>query len=170
MIFVALCIWIVFCVRDFCLLQTGPANDFRKHARWYAASVLLTTAIFCLARALAGPAQVRNIVLSPAFLGAAIAGHLLATAACIWLGRSGLHASGWVLALVPVPASWIFLVMTANSVYAVVAGTAAWVCLIAVAARLDRRETVTADDLDFSLRFAGWSNSMAVCLVPLLLQ
>jgi hypothetical protein len=60
--------------------------------------------------------------------------------------------------------------MTANSVYAVVAGTAARVCLIAVAARLDRRETVTADDLDFSLRFAGWSNSMAVCLVPLLLQ
>jgi hypothetical protein len=169
-IFVALCIWIVFCVRDFCLLQTGPANDFRKHARWYSVSVLLTAAVFCLARALAGPAQVRSIVLAPAFLGAAIAGHLLTTAASIWLDRSGLHASGWVLALVPVPASWIFLVMTANSVYAVVAGAAAWVCLIAVAARLDRRETVTAEDLDFSLQFAGWSNSMAVCLVPLLLQ
>ncbi len=170
MIFVALCIWIVFCVRDFCLLQTGPANDFRQHARWYAVSVLLTTAVFCLARALAGPAEVRNIVLSPAFLGAAIAGHLLTTAASIWLDRSGLHTSGWVLALVPVPASWIFLVVTTNSVHAVLAGAAAWVCLIAVAARLDRRETVTADDLDFSLQFAGWSNSMAVCLVPLLLQ
>jgi hypothetical protein len=108
--------------------------------------------------------------LSPAFLGAVIAGHLLATAACVWLDRNGLHASGWVLALVPVPASWIFLVVTANSVYAVLTGAAAWVCLIALAARLDRRETVTADDLDFSLRFAGWSDSMAVCLVPLLLQ
>jgi hypothetical protein len=168
-IFVALCVWIVFCIRDFCLLQTGPANDFRRHARLYAVSVLVTAAIVCLSLRIAGPARVREIALSPLFLGAAIAGHVLATAACIWLSRKGSYASGWVLALVPVPASWIFLVMT-TSADAILTIAAAWVLLIGVAARFDRRKTVAAADLDFSVRFAGWSNCMACCLVPLLVQ
>jgi hypothetical protein len=168
-IFVALCVWIVFCIRDFCLLQTSPANDFRRHARLYAASVLVTAALVCLALRMGGPARVREIALSPLFLGAAIAGHVLATAACVWLSRKGSYTSGWVLALVPVPASWIFLVMT-TSADVIFTIAAAWVILISVAARFDRRETVAAADLDFSVRFAGWSNCMACCLVPLLMQ
>jgi hypothetical protein len=85
-----------------------------------------------------------------------------------------------VLVLIPVPASWIFLVVTATTVYSsrdgtaaagfVFSVTAAWAILIAVAARLDRRETVPAEDIDFSVRFAGLSNCMACCLVPLLMQ
>jgi hypothetical protein len=179
-IFVGLSIWIVFCIRDFCLLQTGPASDFRNHARLYATSVLATTTLVCLAMRLAGPVRVLEIALSPAFLGTAIAGHLLATTACMWLGHSANHASSWVLVLIPVPVSWIFLVVTATTVCSgrdgtAAAGfigsiTAAWMILIAVAARLDRRETVPADELDFSVRFAGLSNCMACCLVPLLVQ
>jgi hypothetical protein len=179
-IFVALCIWIVFCIRDFCLLQTGPASDFREHARWYAASVLVTAGLVCLAMGMAGPLRVREIALSPIFLGIAIACHLAVTGACLWLSHSGSHTSSWVLVLIPVPASWIFLVITATTVYTGRQGGAAaslilevavaWVILIAVAARLDHRETVPADDLDFSVRFAGWSNCMACCLVSLLMQ
>ena len=180
MTFVALCVWVVFCIRDYCLLRSGPANDFRSHARLYAISVLATAALVCLQLRMAGPVRVREIALSPLFLGAAIGGHVLATAACVWLSHKGSYASGWVLALVPVPVSWIFLVMTATAVYpdpdgAAAAGlifaiTAAWVFSICVAARFDRRETVPDDDLDFSVRFAGWSNCMACCLVPLLMQ
>jgi hypothetical protein len=180
-IFVAVCIWTVFCIRDFCLLQTGPTNDFRNHARLYAASILVTAAMVCVALLLAGPARVRDIALSPLFLGAAIACHLVVTGVCVWLCHSGsLASSSWILVLVPVPASWIFLVMTATNVYSGRDGTeaaafvfaiaAAWMILIGVAARLDHRETVPADDLDFSVRFAGWSNCMACCLVPLLMQ
>jgi hypothetical protein len=180
-IFVAVCIWIVFCIRDYCLLRTGATNDFRSHARWYGASILVTAALVCLALLLAGPARVRDIAISTLVLEAAIACHLLVTAACVWLSRSGSQASSsWVLVLVPVPASWIFLVTTATTLHAGSDGTeaagfvfaiaAAWMILTAAAARPDHRETVPADDLDFSVRFAGWSNCMACCLVPLFMQ
>jgi hypothetical protein len=180
-IFVAVCIWIVFCIRDYCLLRTGRANDFRSHARWYAASVLGTAALVCFALLLAGPARVRDIALSPRLLEAAIGCHLLVVAACVWLCRGRSEApSSWVLVLVPAPASWIFLVMTATTVHAgsdgaeaagfIFAIAAAWVVLTSLAARLDHADKAHADELDFSIRFAGWSNCMACCLVPLFMQ
>ena len=146
MIFVAICTWIVFCIRDYCLLRTGPASEFRRHVRPYAASVLATVGVICLTLAQAPTSRVLQTVLSPLFLGVAIGWHLLMAALCLWLARRGKYDSSWRVALAPLPAPWIFLVMAArdlypaNSGFLILAASAAWLIVLGVVARFDRLE------------------------------
>jgi hypothetical protein len=166
-------------MRDFCLLQNGPAKDFRNHARWYSASVLATATLSCLTLRSLGSARILDLTRSPRTLGIAVICHLVVTIVCLGLARSRNYGAGWVLALVPLPAPWIFLVMTATALYpggnvSAAAGfifgvTAAWLAVIGMAMHM-QADGVPSDEQDFSVSFAGWSNCMACCLVPLMIQ
>ena len=176
MILVAICTWLVFSIRDYCLLRTGPASDFRRHVRLYAVSVLITAAAICLILAEAPTSKVVQTVLSPLFLRVAIGWHVAMGVLCLWFARRGKYDSSWRLALAPLPAPWIFLVTAAGDLYpsnrgAVVLGaSAAWLVVPGLAAHFDRLDAAASDELEFSMRFAAWSNCMAWCLVPLMMQ
>jgi hypothetical protein len=141
--------------------------------------VLLTATAIGFAL-VAAPTWARKTVWSPWLLGAAIACHLLVSLLCIWLGRRGGLESGWLISLIPAPAPWIFLVMTGTQLFPageaslaaglVLAVAIAWVLVITMSARSTNRACAPVDELYFCVRFAGWSNSMACCLVPLITQ
>jgi hypothetical protein len=180
-IVVAVCTLIVFCLRDYCLLRTGSSEIFRRRARWYSLSVFVTAAAISLALLAAGPVAVRDVILSRWLLGTGIVFHLIGAALCIWLRkRGGGFGHGWWISLVPAPAPWIFLVITSTSFFSRGEGTLAgalvftvgtvWAVSIAEGATRAHRANAAGDELDFYVRFAGWSNSMACCLVPLIVQ
>jgi hypothetical protein len=175
-ILVAICTWIVFSIRDYCLLRAGPASEFRRHVRLYAASVLITAAVICLTLAKTPSSRVLQMALSPLFLRVAIGWHVAMGALCLWFARRGKYDSSWRLALAPLPAPWIFLVMAAGDLYpansgvVVLGASAAWLVVLGLVARFDRLDAAASDELEFSMRFAAWSNCMAWCLVPLMMQ
>jgi hypothetical protein len=183
MVVAALSTWIVFCIRDYCLLHTGRMELFRRHARWYALSNLFAAALVCIVLRALGPAQTLEIARSPRVLGIALVCHAIVTALCLRLARKGDFAYGWVLALVPLPAPWISLAITAASLYSrgytgdnggaaiefVLAVTAVWIVTLVIAMRLDQGE-VLPEEQSFSFSFASWSNCMAFCFVPLMIQ
>ncbi|MDQ1473774.1 MAG: hypothetical protein QOJ99_5254 [Bryobacterales bacterium] len=179
MIIAALSTWIVFCIRDYCLLHTGRVELFRRHARWYAVSNLIAATLVCIILRTLGPARTLEVARSPRILGIALVCHAIATALCLWLARHRDYNHGWVLALAPLPAPWISLVITATSLYSggnggaaagfVLGVTAAWIVILVGAMRLDQRD-VPSEEQSFSFSFAGWSNCMACCFVPLMIQ
>jgi hypothetical protein len=115
MVIAALSTWIVFCTRDYCLLHTGPRELFPRNARWYAASNLAAATLLCIVLRTLGPARTLEFARSPRTLGTALACHAIVTVLCLRMSRPGNYNNGWVLALVPLPAPWISLVMTSAS-------------------------------------------------------
>jgi hypothetical protein len=161
--------WIVFCVRDYCLLEAGSAAEFRRRTHIYTRVTAIFVALICPLLAVAGADAVRRLVLAPAVLAIAVGLHVLTVAACRWLGKPGNRAPAWMLTLIPSPAPWILLAASTAPSF-IFASTLVWMAVVSVAAQRSVREGLASDELDFPLSFARWSNCLAFSLVPLILQ
>jgi len=169
MTFFAVTVWIVFCARDYRLLDAGSAAEFRRRTRIYTRVTGIFVALICTLLAAVGAAGVRQLVLAPPVLTIAVIIHVLAVAACRWLGKPGNRAPAWILTLIPSPAPWILLAASTAPSF-IFASTLVWMAVVSVAAQRSVREGLASDELDFPLSFASWSNCLAFSLVPLILQ
>jgi hypothetical protein len=174
----AVIIGLVFLVRDYCLLRTGPVAKQRRSIPLYCASVLLSAGVICVCIASMGLSRVQEALYSPRLLSLAIAWHLLSATLCFVIAKRSPSAA-WSVALIPAPAPWIYVALamcalfsdrdysSAAGIILMVAFT--WVAVIAVSSRFAPDEASKVE-LDFNVRFAALSNSLACWLVPLLLQ
>lgn len=174
----AVVIGLVFFVRDYCLLRSGPAGKQRRCVILYGASVLLQAGIICFFIDSMGLSKVQEALYSPRLLSIAIAWHFLSATFCLVIAKRSPSAA-WRVALIPAPAPWIYVALAMCALFsdrdhssaAAIILTVAflWVALIA-ASTLFAAAEATEDELDFNVRFAALSNSLACWLVPLLLQ
>jgi hypothetical protein len=180
LIIAAISVWIVFCLRDYCLLAVPSGS--RARLEFYAASVLGTAFLIDVLISARGAGWVRAISLSPAVLVTGLAFHALVAVCCGWLYSDARNRLSWMISLVPSPAAWILLIavstrLNADRTIASVVLAVAGISFIAVsgAVCLTGRHFETpqgppSDESGFPVSFARWSNFMACCLVPLLSQ
>jgi hypothetical protein len=176
----AISTWIVFCIRDYYLIHAGSSAELRRRATCYSFGTLATTAVVWLALMIAGPYRVWVAVHSPWLLGAAIAIHVLMTTLAIWMERSGAHESSWRICLFPAPAPWILLTLICSGLMsspgagrapmAILLIPIAWAAFVRLTIRSERYALPSTDWPGFSVVYAGWANSMACYLVPLIVQ
>jgi hypothetical protein len=180
LIIVAISTWIVFCIRDYCLIHAGSSTGLRRRATSYALATLVTTVVVWLALMMAGPYRVWVAVHSSWLLGVAIAIHVLMTTWAVWMERSDACESGWRICLLPAPAPWILLILICGRLMshsgaglapmAILLIPIAWAAFICLTIRSERYGLPSSDFPGFSVVYAGWANSMVFCLVPLIVQ
>jgi hypothetical protein len=94
---------------------------------------------------------------------------------CLWIRRTDHHRA-WLLAVVPNPilafcvALLARLIFSSVSVYALIAGSGfpsfIWIGLITLCLERTADAHMDVPDLDFSIGFAGFVNSIALLLLP----
>jgi hypothetical protein len=167
--------WIVFSIRDYCLLETFGGKRNRAAPAWYLVSMLLVTAGITVAW-LTEPRLV-DAILAPRFLAIALAAHAPLSVWPLLLARSGRFYAASMVALAPAPAAWILLMLASMTIAGgnsrVAATTAAWIAIasalvVAAAGSRFAAPEAFADDRAFPVRFAACSNCLALCLVPMI--
>jgi hypothetical protein len=121
-----------------------------------------------------------KLVHSPLFLGGGIACQGLIAAFCLSRTHRRRQESSWIIAAIPVPVSWILLVLMSASLFpgggglraaeCVLAVPLCWTAVIGAGAVLTTPGPLSSEEATFSVSFAGWSSCMAWCLVPLMAQ
>ena len=166
--------WIVFCIRDYWLLETFAGRRNRAAPVWYLASALLVAAVVTAAW-LTEPRLI-DAILAQRFLATALVAHAALSAWPILLARSGRLRAASMVALAPAPAAWILLMLASMSIGSgnsrAAAITAAWTAIasaltVAAGSRFAAPEA-SADDRAFPVRFAACSNCLALCLIPMI--
>ena len=167
--------WIVFSIRDYWLLETFAQMRNRAAPGWYLGSTLMVTAVIAAAW-LTWP-QLVVAILSQRFLLVALAAHAALSACPLLLARSGRLRAASMVALAPAPAAWILLMLAcmgiADGNSRAAAITAAWIAItsaltVAAAGSWFAAAETSADDRAFPVRFAACSNSLALCLIPMI--
>jgi hypothetical protein len=169
--------FLLFWLRDYWLLQLGPARSVARRAWIYAALVSMAGLLIWALASTHKTAQFIGDIESPPWLVGLFAFHSIAAVACFWMKRTERYDRAWLAAVVPAPVAWVLfarVVFTANDTIAeavkgaailVVASLLIAPILVAVLRgnRLDRG----LDELDYVLGFAGWTNCFGAALVVL---
>jgi hypothetical protein len=175
MAFFGIVAWIVFCIRDYWLLESLSAAAKGRAIRRYLISFIGTTVLVSLFAATVSQPMV--VILSRPLLIAVIAVHAVFSVWSLWLGRQHRFSSAWRLALCPSPAAWILLFLGSAAVSGddpqkaipLTAGVAITSGLIVAFAGLHFSiDGADPEDFAFPIRFATCSNCLALCLVPLI--
>jgi hypothetical protein len=168
---------LLFWLRDYWLLQLGPARSVAWRVWVYAGFVLLAgVLVWMLASTRNSPQFIRHIESLPWLIGL-FAFHSIAAVACFWMKRTGYYHLAWLAAMIPAPVAWVLfarVLATPNEgpsdpakgvMVSVVA--ALWVLPILLAVLRGHRLEMGTDELDYVLGFAGWINCFGAGLVVL---
>jgi hypothetical protein len=167
----------LFWLRDYWLLQLGPARSVVWRVWVYAGFVSITgLLVWILASTRSSPQFIRHIESLPWMIGL-FAFHSIAAVACFWMKRTGYYQLAWLAAMIPAPVAWILLARVLSTtdegpsdpakgiMICVVA--ALWVLPILLAVLRGHRLEMGIDELDYVLGFAGWINCFGAGLVVL---
>jgi hypothetical protein len=167
--------WIVFCIRDYWLLEAFAGRQKSRAIRWYLASVVCATALIALLWQIFPRPEA--LLLSPALLIPTLGMHAVFFGWSMWVCQRGRFSTAWKLILLPPPAAWILLLLSSS---AMSGGDRGQTALITAAIAIGSGVTValagsrftidegSRDDLVFPIRFAACSNCLALCLLPFL--
>jgi hypothetical protein len=155
---------LLFWLRDRSVLRMGSPRKVVHHAWIYSLFVLLgAMAVWILA---VTDDSLAHAVTSAPFLIAMAALQVVATVAALSIKRSERYDLAWLIALIPAPWLWILCARSvAGWAYWVVA--ALWVASMLLDVVRARRIQMPADELDFAVNLAGWSNWIGIGLVAL---
>jgi hypothetical protein len=165
----------LFFLRDCFLLRMGPARLLSIRLRRYTVVFLATVLLVSGAMRRLGDEPLQLARASRLIL--VIAGfYALLAAICLWIRRTDRHHLAWILAAAPNPILAFSIVLLARtmfpsaSVYAVMAGSGflafVWIGLIVLWLRRTTQARMDVPDLDFSIGFASFVNSIALLLLP----
>ena len=163
-----------FFLRDYFLLQAGPARLLTRKLRLYALAVLCPILLLAVATSKLSNQEFINLLRKPILVLPTVALYVLLLTVCLWIRRTDRHHWAWLLALAPNPILAFCLALVArlmfspSSVYAVIGLSSvpacAWVGLVSMSLRGTERFPMDVGDLDFSIRVAAWANVVALLL------
>ena len=177
MILVTAAAFLLFCLRDYWLLQLGPSRSVARRVWIYVALVSMAGLLIWALASTHKTAQLIDDIESPPWLLGLFAFHSIAAAACFWMKRTERFDLAWLAAMVPAPVAWVLfarVVFTANdaitepakgAVILVVASLLIAPILLAVLR--GRHLDLGLDELDYVLGFAGWTNCFGAALAVL---
>ena len=155
---------LLFWLRDRAVLRMGSPRKVVHHA-WIYSSFVSLGAIVVWMLTLRDDSLAHAVTSAP-FVTAVAALQAVATLASFWVKRSERYDLAWLIALIPAPWLWI---LCARSVagWAYWAIAAMWVLSMLLGVFRARRIQMPADELDFAVNLAGWSNWVGIGLVAL---
>jgi hypothetical protein len=166
----------LFFLRDYFLLQMGPARLLSARLRLYAAVLVASVLLVSGATSRLDEAQLLQLFRAPRVVLPMVAFYALLVPICLWIRRTDRHHRAWLLATAPNPLLAFSIALLARemfpsaSVYTVMSGSGAlvllWIGLIALWLERSAGTRMDIPDLDFSIRFAGFVNSIALLLLP----
>src|SRR6202162_2586163 len=166
----------LFFLRDYFLLQMGPARLLSARLRLYAAVLVASVLLVSGATSRLDDAQLLQLFSAPRVVLPMVAFYALLVPICLWIRRTDRHHRAWLLAAAPNPLLAFSIALLARvmfpsaSVYAVMPSSGVlalvWIGLIAVWLGRTAGTRMDVSDLDFSIRFAGLVNSIALLLLP----
>ena len=165
---------ILFFLRDYFLLQMGPARLLSARLRRYALVVLASVLLVSGATSRLSDEEFLNLFRMPRVVLPVVGFYALFVTMGLWIRRSGRYRCAWLLAMAPNPllafcvALFTRLVSSSSSMYSITAGSVlaacVWIGLISVCLRGTAEGRMDASDLDFSIRVAAWVNAVALLL------
>lgn len=180
MILVAASAIILFWLRDYWLLQVGPARSIAWRLWIYAGLVSAAGLLIWMLAWTQNTARFISAIESPPWLIGLFAYHSIAAGVCFWMKRTERYHLAWLAAMVPAPAAWILFARVLFSTNertddptkaAIVTAVAVlWILPIALAVLRGHRLEMGIEDLDYVLSFAGWINCFGAGLVVLALS
>jgi hypothetical protein len=166
----------LFFLRDYFLLRMGPTRLLSARLRLYAVVLLASVLLVSGATSQLGGEELLQLFQTPRAILPIVGFYALLVPVCLWIRRTDRHHRAWLLAAIPNPLLAFSIVLLARvmfpsaSVYAVLAGSGflAFVSigLIALWLRTTADAHMDVPDLDFSIGFAGFVNSIALLLLP----
>ena len=177
MVLVTAAAFLLFWLRDYWMLQLGPARSVARRVWIYAGLVSMAGLLVWVLASTHNTGQFIRDIESPPWLIGLFAFHSIAAVACFWMRRTGRYDLAWLAAMVPAPVAWVLfarIVFTANdsiaepvkgAVILVVASLLIAPVLLAVLR--GRRLDLGLDELDYVLGFAGWTNCFGAALAVL---
>jgi hypothetical protein len=166
----------LFFLRDYFLLQMGPARLLSARLRLYAAVLVASVLLVSGATPRLDEAQLLQLFRAPRVVLPMVAFYALLVPICLWIRRTDRHHRAWLLATAPNPLLAFSIALLARvmfpsaSVYAVMPSSGVlalvWIGLIALWLGRTAGTRMDVPDLDFSIRFAGFVNSIALLFLP----
>jgi hypothetical protein len=177
MVLVAAAAFILFWLRDYGLLQLGPARSVAWRVWVYAGLVMLAGLLVWVLGSTENPTRFISAIESPPGLIALFTFHSIGAVVCFWMKRTGRYDIAWLAAMVPAPVAWVLFARVLFSTNgstsdatkgAIVSAFAAlWILPIVVPVLRGRLLEMRMEDLDYILSFAGWINCFGAGLVVL---
>ena len=177
MILVTAAAFILFLLRDYWLLQLGPARSVAWRVWVYAGLVTMAGLSVWLLGSTENPGRFVSAIESPPWLIGLFAFHSIAAVVCFWMKRAGRYDLAWLAAMVPAPVAWVLFArvlfssnesMSSATKGAIVSAFAAlWILPIVLPVLRGRLLEMGIEDLDYVLGFAGWINCFGAGLVVL---
>jgi hypothetical protein len=175
MILVTVAAFILFGLRDYWLLQLGPARSVVWRVGTYAGLVSLAGLLIWILASEQHSEQLISDIESLPWMVGLFAFHSFAAVACFWMKWTERYDLAWLAAMVPAPAAWVLfarIVLSSdgsldNPTKGAIVGAVAtlWVFPIVMAALRRQQLEMRIEDLDYVLGFAGWTNCFGAGLV-----
>jgi hypothetical protein len=166
----------LFFLRDYFLLRMGPTRLLSARLRLYAVVLLASILLVSRATSQLSGEELLQLFQAPRILLLIVGFYALLVTICLWIRRTDRHHRAWLLAVAPNPILAFGIALLARemfpsaSVYAVMAGSDflafVWIGLIVLWLRRTTQARMDVPDLDFSIGFAGFVNSIALLLLP----
>jgi hypothetical protein len=177
MIVLAVAAFVLFWLRDYSALRMGPPRRTTLRLSVYVISMAVTAMLVWLVAARDGSFLFSRINQSSRLVFALAAWQVAATVACLWLRSTKRYDLAWLAAVIPAPAFWTLSARIAFgagntpgepwSSFVYCAVFASWVSLMTLTFVRARPVAMPADELDFAVNMAGWSNCVGIGLVAL---
>src|SRR5258708_33150598 len=106
MILVTAAAFLLFCLRDYWLLQLGPSRSVARRVWIYAALVSMAGLLVWALASTRKTAQFIGAIEPPPWLLSLFAFHSIAAVACFWMKRTQGYDLAWLAAMVPAPGAW----------------------------------------------------------------
>jgi hypothetical protein len=166
----------LFFLRDVLLLHAGPPRKVGVRVVLYIGVLTSYVAAFFFLAQLRETGQIVGLIRSARGILCVILFHVALLVACFWLRRAEEHDLAWCVTLTPNPMFVLGVALAAsvvaqhNSSFGVLSIrsilTIIWIVSVAAAVFWTRNMRLEADEVDFSLKYAGLINCAAL-VIPL---
>lgn len=176
MILVTIAAALLFWSRDYLVLRIGPRRRVPRRLWMYSAIVFIMAMLLGTLTLSFGPYEFQAVLSSPQVFVSLMAFHLAAGIMCFWLKQTERYDNAWLAAMLPAPGVW-FLLAKATFLPAYGLGpfatslivgiiSALWIAVMIVTV-LQMSRQMPAEEMDFAMGLAGWSNCLAIGLISI---
>ncbi len=177
MILVTAAAFLLFWLRDYWMLQLGPARSVARRVWIYAGVVSMAGLLVWVLASTHNTEQFVSDIESPPWLIGLFAFHSIAAVACFWMKWTGRYHLAWLAAMVPAPVAWVLFARVLFRANETITEPVKGAIILLVASLLiapillavlrGHRLEMGVEELDYVLGFAGWTNCFGAGLTLL---